>query len=150
MVTRPTRAPSRGGFALVEAVVATVMLGVALATIIGLMSSALSSQRYGERLEVATMLAEEQLNRVLAVGPRDYRRVFKSRGQCDAPYEDYAYDVDIDLRSGGNPALVSCTIRWRAGSVDREVSIETMIAPRLGDDPTPDRRPDAIVERDPS
>lgn len=147
------RARGRHGgqaFALVEAVVATVMLGVALATIIGLMSSALSSQRRGEQLQIAAMLADEQLNRVLAAGPRDYRRVFKSRGTCDAPYEDYSYDVDVDMRSGGDPALVACTIRWRAGGQDRAVTIETLVAPRLGDDPTPDRRPDTIVERNPS
>lgn len=146
----PRRRRARRAFALVEAVVATIMLGVGLASIVGLISSALASQRSGTQLEVAAMLADEQLGLVVAAGPDNYKRIFSAQGMCEAPYEDFTYSVDIDKRSGGDPAIITCTISWKAGQRDRSLIVETLLAPRLGDDPDPDRRPETTVERNPS
>ena len=62
-------AGSRRGVALIDAIIAAVILGVALSAIIGLGNQALNSQRVGEELRTAAMLADEQLNLVLARGP---------------------------------------------------------------------------------
>src|SRR5690606_4616821 len=73
MVTHPTnRAARRRGFILVDVIVAGVLLGIGLVTVIGLTGSAIASQRRGEELQVAAMLADEQLNLALAVGPEAY------------------------------------------------------------------------------
>jgi hypothetical protein len=143
------RQPARSGVALLDAIIAAVILGVALAAIIGLGSQALSTQATGEQLRIASMLADEQLNLVLARGPDNYAQRYTAAGACDAPYTDYSYELDFADGVGGNPYRVRATIRWGTGSAARSVVIETLVAPRTGDDPDPDRRPTQPVERVP-
>jgi hypothetical protein len=37
---------------------------------------------------------------------------------------------------------------WASGGYERTASCETLIAPRLGDDPDPPRKPEETVARD--
>lgn len=132
---------ARPGVVLVDVIVGTIILSIALSVILSLASNALTSQRDGRRLTVAAMLLDEQLALVLARGPDDYAKQFDVKGVCDAPFQEYSYELELDGGSGGDPYLVSATVRWREGSRPRAISCQTMIAPRLGDDPDPDRRP---------
>ncbi len=146
MVT-PLRRRTSAGFALLDAIVASVILGSALATIIGLGQQALSSQRTGEEIAVASMLADEQLNLVLARGPDTYAKSYPVEGACDAPFAAYRFQVSFSGGTGGSPYRVSCTIFWGEGANARSIKIETLIAARTGADPNPDRQPEAAVER---
>lgn len=151
MVTHPPhRPPGRRAFTLIEAIVGSVILALALVSILGLTGQSLASQRRGEQLRAAAMLVDEQLNLVLAVGPEDFRRVFDARGRCDAPFEDYEYDVAVKSQGDGNPFLVVATVSWETGGRRQELTVETLMAPRLGDDPDPDRLPPQTVTRDQS
>jgi Tfp pilus assembly protein PilV len=140
--------PSRG-FALIDVITAAILLGVALAVVIGLISRAISSQKLGEDLQVAAMLADEQLNLVLARGPDEYSKQFPTDGACDAPFERFSYALDINGGSDSSPYTVAVTIRWPGGpSRDgRSITIETLMASRLGDDPDPDRLPVEPIQR---
>jgi type II secretory pathway pseudopilin PulG len=140
--------PTRRGFAIVDAVVAGVLLGVALSIIMGLTGSAIASQTRGEELQTAAMLADERLNLVLAVGPEEYPSVFESRGRCDAPFQRYAYEVTIAPGAEDEPFLVRAEISWSSAGRPRSVAIETLMAPRRGDEPDPEREPDETVERE--
>jgi len=144
MVTR-TRAHT--GFILVDVIVAGVLLGIGLATIIGLTGAAIASQRKGEELQIAAMLADEQLNLVLAVGPEAFPSRFAVRGPCAEPFQKYAYNVTISPRGGAEPYLVDAEISWTSGGRDRNLVIETLIAPRGGEDPDPERKPEETIER---
>lgn len=135
------------GFALVEAIVAAVVLGFALAIILGLASQAVSAQSRGEAMETAARLADERLNLVLATGPEGYGSVFDSSGACDAPFADYSYFVEIEPNGPGEAYNVRATISWRVGARTQALMLETRIAPRLGDDPDPDRKPSETVNR---
>ncbi|MGQ0628983.1 MAG: type II secretion system protein [Phycisphaerales bacterium] len=149
MVKTPRHA-FRRGVALIDAIVASIILGVALSAIIGLGSQAVNSQRLGEQLQTAAMLADEQLNLVLARGPDDYGKRFGGlAGICDEPFSEYRYQLTFVGGSGGAPYTVSATILWEAGGRERSIAIETMIAPRLGEEIDPDRRPLTPVERIP-
>lgn len=66
---RRLRRSSRRGFVLLDAIVATILLSIALVTVIGLNSSAIRAQRDGEYLQDAAMLVDELLEQVIAVGP---------------------------------------------------------------------------------
>ena len=148
MVTHPTnRAARRRGFILVDVIVAGVLLGIGLVTVIGLTGSAIASQRRGEELQVAAMLADEQLNLALAVGPEAYASVFKSRGQCAEPYTNYQYIMTLTPRGGSEPYIVTAEILWTSGGRDRSLVIQTMLAPRRGNDPDPERQPEEAIER---
>lgn len=144
-ITRTTT-PTRG-IALVEVLVATLILGVALSVLVGLAGRALWAQASGERLETAAMLLDEQLNLVLARGPDSYASRFDTRGRCDEPFEMYTYSLDISGGDGGAPYRVAATVSWEEGGRVRSETVETCMAPRLGDDPDPYRRPDDAVLR---
>lgn len=149
---RPLRSRPRS-FALIDIVVATILLGISLAVTMGLVGRALASQTIGERLTTAAALADEQLQLVLARGPDDYQRRFALTGACDAPFGDYSYTLAFTGGSSvGEAYTVTCTIAWGGGAAGaaRSISVETKIAPRtsVGDaDPDPDRAPTQGVSR---
>ena len=136
------------GVALIDAIVAAVILGVALSAVIGMGSQAINSQRIGQEIQTASMLADEQLNLVLARGPDDYAKRFPPlSGECDEPFKSFAYALVISGGAGGAPYQVRATIKWDSSGRERSVTVETLIAPRLGEDIDPDRRPATPVER---
>lgn len=144
---------ARTGFALVDVIVATVLLGVVLTASIGLAGRAISSQATGQRIATAAMLADEQLNLVLSRGPDEYARRFATSGACDAPFEKFSYALKFDGGASlGEPTAVTVTISWREGTRERSISVDTVMASRSGasDGQTdPDRRPAQTVERIP-
>lgn len=136
------RRDTRPGFALLEAIVASVLLGLALAAILSLAGQAISAQRRGEVMETAARLADERLNLVLAVGPERYPSIFRSSGVCDPPFEGYFFAVEIAPGASGEAYEVRASVT----AAPTVVTLETRIAPRLGDDPDPDRKPQQTVE----
>ena len=140
-------------FALVDCIVATVLLGVALSVMIGLASNALNSQHTGERMATAAMLADEQLQLILARGPDGYSQQYPVQGACDAPFTDYTYKLAFSGgQSPGDPHQIVCTISWNTNGSERNISIETLIAQRTGtqdSDPNPVRTPKTGVVRTP-
>ncbi|HLP85564.1 MAG TPA: hypothetical protein VK157_14540 [Phycisphaerales bacterium] len=145
--TRHNRRRWRPSFVLADAIVATVMLGASLAVIVGLVGRAMSAQRMGERLEVVAMLLDEQLQMVLARGPDNYLQRFPATGKCDAPFAEYEYQLAITSNGGADAYSVKATVSWREGGRVLSESVETRIAPRRGDEPDPDRKPEESVVR---
>jgi Tfp pilus assembly protein PilV len=129
------------GVVLVDVLVAAMLLGIAVAAMVSLTGRALSSQRQGEELQTAAMLLDEQLQLVLARGPDDYASRFPIEGPCDAPFESYRYTLKFDGGEGGDPYRIIATVSWNASGRTRSESIETFIAPRLGEEPDPIRKP---------
>ncbi|MBS0195721.1 MAG: hypothetical protein JSR77_03090 [Planctomycetes bacterium] len=139
--------PRRRGMMLADVLVAVVLLGVALAVMIGMAGRAMSAQRSGEQFQIAAMLIDEQLNLVLARGPDAYASRFPVEGPCDPPFSEYRYQLEFSGGSGGDAYKVVATVTWLAAGRPQSASVETRIAPRLGDDPDPDRKPKETVDR---
>jgi Tfp pilus assembly protein PilV len=138
----------------VDCIVATVLMGVSVAVIIGLAGAALRSQSTGEHLSTAAMLADEQLQLVLARGPDDYKNQHATEGTCDDPFGDYKYKLVLDGGTGaGVPYTVACTITWGGGKMggsEQSITIDTIIAVRsvTGDtEVTPVRSPRETIDR---
>jgi hypothetical protein len=140
------RRGARPGMMLADILVAVVLLGSALAVLVGMTGRAMTAQRSGEQLQVAAMLLDEQLNLVLARGPDNYAARFPVEGVCDAPFDGFRYKLDITPASGSAYSVVA-TVTWVANGRVQTESVETRIAPRRGDDPDPDRRPEETVDR---
>lgn len=138
----------RRAVVLIDVIVATIILGVALVAILGLTARAIDAQTRADQLRTAAMLIDERLNLVLAVGPEDYPSVFPTEGTCDAPFDNYHFEVDLDAPSAGDPYLVVATVTWNAAGRTRSESVSTMIAPRLGEEPDPIRAPAQPISRD--
>jgi type II secretory pathway pseudopilin PulG len=133
---------------LVDVLVAVVMLGAALAVMLGLSARAISAQKSGENLQVAAMLLDEKLNLVLARGADNYgSRYGGLEGTCDPPYESFRYQIEITGGTGGDAFDVAVTVSWFESGRPRSERVETRIAPRLGDDPDPERRPQESTQR---
>lgn len=135
------------GVVLVDAIVASVLLGVALAVMIGLGGRALTAQGTGEKLQTAAMLIDEQLNLVLANGPDEYASRFPTQGFCDPPFQNFEFKLEFSGGQAGDAFRVVATVSWRQGGRVWSESVETLIAPRLGEEPDPERRPDEAVNR---
>lgn len=150
MVTanRDGRVVGGRGFALVDALVAGILLAVGLAVVIGLTGRAVASQSEGRRFAEAARLADGVLNEVLAVGPEAYSSAFETRGRFEPPFAGYRYEVTLTPGEGGDPYLVTARIAWRSGPSERDVVVETLAAPRRGDEPDPEREPEQTVGRD--
>ncbi|MEI7658719.1 MAG: hypothetical protein WCK33_11710 [Phycisphaerae bacterium] len=140
------RDASARGVMLADILVAVVLLGSALAMMVAMTGRAMRAQRAGEELEVAAMLLDEQLQLVLARGPDNYGARFPLEGVCEAPYESFRYRLEITAASGSAYVVVA-TVTWASGGRVRTESVETRIAPRRGDDPDPDRKPQETVDR---
>lgn len=142
-----SRGRRRHGVMLVDAIVATLLLAASLSVVLSLVSRALTTQRQGERLEVAAMLLDEQLQMVVARGPDDYAQRFGLEGRCEEPFEAYSYRLGIDAGKSGEAFVVRATISWEEGGRRYAESIETLVAPRVGDEPDPDRKPQESIVR---
>ena len=142
------RSGGRRGVALIEVMVASVILGLAVSATLGLAARAISAQSDGERIETAARLADERLNLVLALGCEGYSASMPAAGVCDEPFAEYRYEVIMTAAAAGQPYAVRATISWRRAERTRSLSLDTLIAPRRGDDPDPDRKPSETIARD--
>lgn len=142
----------RRGVALLDALIAAILLGVALAAIVSVASTALASGRLGQEIATAATLADEQLQLVLARGPDDYARRFPVKGACDAPFQAYRYELSIGQGSAGQAYKVSATVAWDSARGPQSIVVETLIAAREAGENgerDPVRTPQNSVEREP-
>jgi len=144
----PLRSGSRRGFLLADVLVASVILAVALSVLISMAGTALASQQTGEQIGTAAQLADEQLNLVLMRGPDSYASRFPIEGPCEGPFEAYRFRLDFTDGDSGKPYGVGVRIDWTSARGPQSIRIETRIAPRLGDEPDPDRKPEETVSRE--
>ncbi|MEM9083977.1 MAG: hypothetical protein AAGB34_10315 [Planctomycetota bacterium] len=140
-------AGSSRAFALVDAVVGGTLLAVALVAIIGLTGGAVSTQTRAERLAHAAMLADEQLQLVVALGPETYPSSVGLAGDFEEPFEEYRYEVRI-VPDGEELFAVEAEVFWEVSrSRERSLLIETTVAVRRGEETDPERQPDQTIER---
>ncbi len=135
------------GVALMEAIVASIILGVSLAFMVSMATSAVKTQTEGEDLQTAAMLADEQLNMVLSRGVDEYAKRFPVAGNCDAPFQRFRYELAIKGGGDVQASDVTVTISWPTTTGDRSINIATAIAGRPGDTADPDRQPTSAVTR---
>ena len=133
------------GFTLVEVMIAGVILAIGMTSLLTLTSRALSMQRRGEQKIIAAALLDEILGSVLTEGPQDFERIQSTSGPCEAPFEDWDFEVDIESAVGSDPFKVLATVIAPNGT---SYECATLIAPKLGEEPDPDRAPIEPIDRE--
>lgn len=137
------------GIVLAEAIAGTVVLAIALVVVLGLVGRSVRAQSAGENLQIAAMLIDEKLGEVVMLGPERFQSQGQREGVCAAPYQRFRFSVTLRGGRAGDPYDVTATVSWAARGGERSETVRTFVAPREGDDPDPDRRPDRTVEREP-
>jgi hypothetical protein len=105
---------------------------------------AMEMQRRGEAEVIASSLLDGLLSQVLVDGVTEFPKLNATSGRFDPPFEDWEFEVLIDPEGLGDPYTVTALVRDARGQA---YSVETRIAPRLGEDPNPDRRPPEPFDR---
>jgi len=141
------RAPARRGFALMDAVIAGVLLAIGMITVLSVGGQAMTMARRGEIDVRAASALDELLSSVLTEGPVDYDKRMPLNGHFDAtsPYADFDFDIQIEQGGSGVPARVIAKVTHENG---REYTIETSIAEKRGEEPDPLRIPSEPIDRE--
>lgn len=141
----PARA-RRSGFALMDAVIAGILLSIGMVAILSVAGQALSLARRGEVDVRAAAAIDELLSSVLTEGPRDFPDLHPTSGVFDdgSPYPDFEYAIRIDQGGPGVPAEVEVTLTHNSG---RSYRIVTRMAEKRGEEPDPVRSPDSPIDR---
>lgn len=131
-------------FALIEVVIAGIILALGLGAIVSLAARAMIDQQRGERAVMAAALMDELLASILVEGPVEWPKMHARSGRCDKPWSDFEYEVNIEEAEPSAPCDVLVILHDPAG---REFRCATRIALRLGDEPDPNRAPSEPVDR---
>jgi len=137
----------RKGFALLDVLVGGLVLSIALTAIFGLTRRSLSSQLRGEKRQQASMLLDSLLNQVLAIGPVKYPNTFSTSGVADPPFDEFEYEIRLEDEGIGHPYDVTATVSWYVGSRQFQETVETKIAPIMGEVEANERVPEQPVNR---
>tara|TARA_Y100000589_G_scaffold127049_1_gene120986 strand:- start:520 stop:951 length:432 start_codon:yes stop_codon:yes gene_type:complete len=133
--------------ALVEVILAALLLGIGLSVALSLASTSIARQRLGEQNLVAAWLADEQMSLVVMDGPEMYLQNQQTTGQFEPPFEDYSYEVIVKHVGDWEPYEVTVFIDW--DEKRRFFQLESLIAPRQGEPEEPeDRRPLEAIDRE--
>jgi hypothetical protein len=138
---------ARRGFALMDAIIAGVILSVGMLTVLSMGGQALALTRRGEIDVRAAAALDELLASVLTEGPIAFPDLHPLSGRFDgaSPYADFTYGIEIEQGGSGVPALVRVTLVHETG---RSYDIETFVAEKRGEEPDPIRTPYEPIDRE--
>ena len=144
---RTRRATMRRGFALMDAVIAGVLLAIGMIAVLSVGGQAMNLLRRGEIDVLAAHAIDEILASVLTEGPVEYGDIHPLAGHFESgtPYEAFSFVIEIEQGGSGVPALVRATVSHDGG---REYTIETYVAEKRGEEPDPIRTPVEPIDRE--
>ena len=119
----------RPGVALVEVIVAGLILAAGLGSIFSLTGVSMGTQTEGANRIVAAWLADGLLGMVMTEGPAQYARRNADEGVFDSPFSAYEYEIRILDQGERDPFQVTATVRWGPGPTDL-VRVQTLVASR--------------------
>ncbi|MCH2133427.1 MAG: hypothetical protein MK116_06735 [Phycisphaerales bacterium] len=138
---------TRRGVALVEVILAALILGIGLSVSLSLATTSLKRQGLGEHNLTAAWLADEQMSMVLMEGPQQFLQTHPTSGTFDPPFDEFDYEVEIQHVGDYEPYTVEVYITWDGN--DRQFVLDAIIAPRQGElEEFEDRKPLEPIDRE--
>jgi hypothetical protein len=136
----------RRGFALMDAVIAGILLAIGMVAVLSVAGQALALARRGEIDVRAAAALDELLAMVLTEGPRDFPDIHATSGTFEegSPFADFSYTVRIDQGGSGVPAEIEAIVVHDTG---RTYTVKTRIAEKRGEEPDPVRAPAEPIDR---
>lgn len=115
------------GMALVEVLVASVILGVGVSGLMFAASLSLRNQGRSEQRLAATYFAQEKLAEVETVGPRVWSLGRPTQGTESRGDTGYEWKLQIDPQSIGELFRVKVTVGWQSAGGTGSVELETLL-----------------------
>ena len=134
----------RKGFALVDVIIAGVILAIGLTTLFSISMRSLRLQKEGEIQVISANLLDSILGTALTEGPIEYPKLHPTSGRFEPPFADFQFQVLIDDPGEGAAMKVVATVTHDSGL---EYSCATMIAVKTGEEPDPIREPEEEIDR---
>ena len=140
---------ARAGVALLDVLIAALLLGIGLSVTLSMASQALRAEQTGEWRLTASWLADEALAMVVAVGPEKYQQSEPMEGRFEEPFNRFDWSLEMKKPSDWEPWQVRATVNWQDRGGPMSVIIDTLIAPRQGDEDDPvNWKPDEPLDRE--
>ena len=129
--TRIIRANCRGGFTLIEALAAGLILSLTGMAIGGAVVQSMRSASLARDYDRAAELLDRALTRIDLIGPYRIYSEGPRDGQFEPPYEMFEWRAQIDPLLSGDLYDVEVEVTWHHGRGRRTVKAHT----RLNDPP---------------
>ena len=116
----------RNGFSLLEAVVATGLLGVAMVGILGSIGSSVTAVGAAREYDTAALTARSRMNELLTARPLPLGTTMGDRYPDGSGWEAIARPMEGSGRSDSGPQLVrvSLAVWWHSGGDRKEIRLE--------------------------
>jgi hypothetical protein len=117
----------RGGFNLVEAMVASVILSGAVLALGVVSTNALTDTRLNRHYEVAASLIERQLNLIDYAGIDQFIEMGQMEGVVEELEPGYRWEVTTEYQGTDNLYIVVITVTWIERKRPYHVTVQTML-----------------------
>jgi Tfp pilus assembly protein PilV len=117
----------RGGFSLVEVLIAGMILSGAVLTLGAISTNALTDVRLNRHYETAAMLADRQLTLIDYLGIDQFVQTGQAQGVFEEYEPGYQWQVATEYRGTDDLYLVSITMRWNEGKRPYSITVQTML-----------------------
>jgi hypothetical protein len=121
------RGKNPGGFNLVEALVATMILSGAVLTLGAISTNALSGTRLHRHYEGAAALIDKQLSLIDYMGIDAFIEAGQTEGFVEELEPAYRWSVTTEYQGTDSLYLVTITVSWLEGSRPYSVTAQTML-----------------------
>ena len=121
------RGKNPGGFNLVEALVATMILSGAVLTLGAISTNALSGTRLHRHYEGAAALIDKQLSLIDYMGIEAFIEAGQTEGIVEELEPAYRWSVTTEYQGIDSLYLVTITVSWLEGSRPYSVTAQTML-----------------------
>ena len=116
-----------GGFNLVEALVATMILSGAVLTLGAISTNALSSTRLHRHYEMAAAVVDKQLSLIDYVGIDAFLQAGQTEGIVEDQEPAFRWSVTTEYQGTDGLYLIAITVSWLEGNRPYNVTVQTML-----------------------
>ena len=116
-----------GGFNLVEALVASMILSGAVLTLGAISTRALTDTHLNRHYEIAAALADKQLTLIDYMGIDEFIESGETEGFVDKIEPGYQWQVTTEYEGTDNLYLLTMTVTWMEGRRPHSLTVQTML-----------------------
>ena len=127
MIVRQRRHGGRGGFTLVEALSAGIILALAAGVVGTAVSSGLRSLELARDWQRAAELLDQTLTKIDLVGPERLQLEGPDEGQFPPPDDRFSWETIIEARVEGHLYEVTVRISWQTVAGRRSAEARTLL-----------------------